>query len=125
MFSHLSFASLPVTDLDRALAFWRDVMGLTVVTDASSHGMRWVELEVPGARTRLHLDPVAALPETERPVLPLITPNLATTVETLRGRSAMIVAEPKTAEWDPGTTYATIRDSEGNLILIASRRHGE
>ena len=32
-----------------------------------------------------------------------------------------VMVEPKPAEWDSGVTYAMIRDSEGNLVLIASR----
>ena len=54
-------------------------------------------------------------------MLPLIAPDVAAAVETLRARGVEIAAEAKPAEWDPGTIYAMIRDSEGNLVLIASR----
>jgi lactoylglutathione lyase len=34
MFSYVKFAHLPVRDQDRALAFYRDKVGLKVATDA-------------------------------------------------------------------------------------------
>lgn len=121
MFSHLTFVSLPVLDVGRARDFWRDAMGLRVETDAPDGESRWVMLEIPGARTKVHLDPVARIPDNGKPVLPLIAADVAGAVETLRERGVEVVAEPKPAEWDAGTIYAMIRDSEGNLILIASR----
>ncbi len=122
MLSHISFASIPVTDLDRALAFWRDVMGLVVTTDSDAiPGMRWIMLEMPGARTRLHLDKVETIPEANKPTLPLIASDVVGFVETLRSRGVDIVGEPKPAEWDAETIYALIRDTEGNVVLIASR----
>ena len=38
---------LKVADLDRALAFYRDVLGLTVNTDVSNDGFRWLTLTTP------------------------------------------------------------------------------
>lgn len=122
MFSHVSFASIPVTDLERALAFWRDVMGLEVTVDSDAiPGMRWIMLRLGSAETQIHLDLVEAMPVRGKPALPLIAPDTEATIETLRGRGVEIVGEPKPAEWDAETTYALIRDSEGNVILIASR----
>ena len=122
MFSHVSFASIPVVDLERALAFWRDVMGLEVTVDSTAiPDMRWVMLKPEEGRTQIHLDPVETMPARERPALPLIARDVLGTVERLRERGVEIVQEAKPAEWDPGTTYALVRDSEGNLILIASR----
>ena len=114
MISHISFASIPVTDANRALAFWRDVMGLAVTVDSTAiPGMRWIMLRPGGAETQLHLDLVETMPESDRPALPLIAPDLPGTIRHLRERGVEIVAEPKPAEWDSETTYALIRDSEG------------
>ncbi|HEU0220879.1 MAG TPA: VOC family protein [Paracoccaceae bacterium] len=120
MFSHISFASIPVVDLERARDFWRDKMGLTVAVDASYGESRWIMLEIPGANTRLHLDKVAAMPAADEPALPLIAPDVVGTITSLRRQGVEVTTEPRPAEWDPGTTYAMVRDSEGNLILIAS-----
>ena len=54
-------------------------------------------------------------------MLPLIAEDVPGTIETLRGRGVEVVTEAKPAEWDQATTYAMIRDSEGNAVLIASR----
>lgn len=122
MIDHISFASIPVTDLDRALAFWRDVMGLDVETDAEwQPGMRWVTLRAGDSRTKLHLDLVSEMPKQTRPVLPLIDTDVAGTTERLRAADVKIVREPGPAEWDEGTTYTMIHDSEGNLILLSSK----
>lgn len=121
MIARVPFTSLAVTDIDRALAFWRDTMGLTVTVDSTAMpGMRWVMLRPGTAETQIHLDRVDALAPRDKPALPLTVTDLAGTVETLRGRGVEIVMEPKPAEWDPSTTYALIRDSEGNVIYLGA-----
>ena len=53
--NRINFVSLPVVDQDRALAFYRDVMGFDVHTDAPyGEGYRRIFLTLPGAETRLH-----------------------------------------------------------------------
>ncbi|MEL6218824.1 MAG: VOC family protein [Pseudomonadota bacterium] len=119
MISRIAFVSLSVTDLDRAIGFWRAVMGFAVTVDSEAMpGMRWVMLKAGDAETELHLDPVDALPPRDKPALPLTVADLDATVETLRSRGAAVVMEPKPAEWDPSTRYALIRDSEGNVIYL-------
>lgn len=74
MISRITFASLPVTDLDRALAFWRDIVGLEVTADSEAvPGMRWIMLRPQGAETQLHLDLVETMPKATKPALPLIS----------------------------------------------------
>ena len=54
MFSHVKFAHLPVRDQDRALAFYRDKVGLKVATDAPYRDhLRWIELAVGELPTHL------------------------------------------------------------------------
>lgn len=122
MISHIGFATIPVTDLDRALVFWRDVMGFDVTADADyMPGMRWVTVRPAGARTHLHFDKVDEMPERDKPALPLIAPDVAAAVEKIRAGGAEIVTEPGPAPWDEETTYAMFNDTEGNLILLSSR----
>lgn len=122
MISHITFTSIPVTDLDRAKAFWRDVMGFEASHDAEPFpGMRWIMLTPPGARTAIQLDRVDAMPETDMPALPLVCDDVPGTVATLRGKGVEIVSEPGPAPWDASTTMATFADSEGNKILLATQ----
>ncbi|MEM7684258.1 MAG: VOC family protein [Pseudomonadota bacterium] len=122
MISHITFSSIPVTDLDRAKAFWTDIMGFEETYDAMPiPEMRWIMLTPPGAQTAIQLEKVETLPETDMPALPLIAHNVAATVDTLRAKDIEILSEPGPAPWDDATTMATFRDSEGNKILLASQ----
>ena len=56
MLTHISFVSVPVDDVERAMAFYRDVLGMEVVSDAPGPFGRWVMLSLEGAETRVHLD---------------------------------------------------------------------
>ncbi|HXZ99518.1 MAG TPA: VOC family protein [Candidatus Binatia bacterium] len=50
--------AVPVSDHDRALGFYRDVLGLEVRRDAPfGPGLRWVEVGAPGAETTVALAP--------------------------------------------------------------------
>ena len=122
MIDHISFASIPVTDLDRAIAFYRDVLGLGVDTDAEfMPGARWVMMRPGEARTKLHLDLVETMPEATKPAIPFISTDVAADIEKARAAGATIDAEPGPAPWNAETTFAMFRDSEGNQILLSSQ----
>ena len=122
MISHISFHSLPVTDQDRALAFWRDVMGFQVTVDADyMPGMRWIMLRPGGAETQIHLDKVETMPQRDKPAIPLIAQDVAAAIEKIRTAGATITTEPQPAPWDADTTFALFLDSETNLILLSSK----
>jgi catechol 2,3-dioxygenase-like lactoylglutathione lyase family enzyme len=54
----IATVAIPVSDQDRAIAFYRDVLGFEVRMDAAfGDGDRWVELAPPGAATSLALVP--------------------------------------------------------------------
>ncbi|MEL6997751.1 MAG: VOC family protein, partial [Pseudomonadota bacterium] len=121
MISKISFASIPVTDLDRAKAFWSETMGFEVSVDVEAiPGMRWIMLRVGTAETQLHLNDVKEMPETSMPALPFTASDVSGTIEDLRAKGVEIVREPGPAEWDASMTYALFRDSEGNVIMVGS-----
>lgn len=121
MLRHVSFVTIPVTDHDRALAFWRDVLDCPVKADAEyMPGQRWIMLTIGDARTGVHLDLVEEMPPQEKPVLPIIA-DVETTIDRLKDHGAKIVQDPVPAPWDETTTFAMFNDSEGNLILLASK----
>ncbi|KOV68421.1 VOC family protein [Streptomyces sp. MMG1121] len=49
--THASFVTLPVSDQDRALRFYRDVLGLEVTADRDMPQGRWLQVAPAGART--------------------------------------------------------------------------
>ena len=121
MLTHISFVSVPVDDVERAMAFYRDVLGMEVVSDAPGPFGRWVMLSVEGAETRVHLDqrPEGAAPP-GKPVLVLISTDLDADCAAIGGRGGEVIAEPATAEWNPDMSRAILRDSEGNAILLTT-----
>lgn len=122
MITNITFASLSVTDLDRAKAFWSDVIGFEVTVDSDAiPGMRWIMLRPGQAETQVHLNLVESLPPMDMPALPFTAPDVPGMVEMLRGKGVEIVREPGPAEWNEAATYALFRDSEGNLIMISDQ----
>lgn len=119
MLRHVKFAHLPVTDQDRAIAFWRDVVGVTVATDeAYGEGWRWVELDVAGAVTRLLLTRRADATPSGQPDVILVCDDVDKTYDALKARGADFTQPPSDAPWRAGERYALFRDSEGNLVML-------
>jgi predicted enzyme related to lactoylglutathione lyase len=56
MIRAVKFVSVPVTDQDRALAFYTGKLGFAIATDQPmGPDARWIELRIPGAETKLVL----------------------------------------------------------------------
>ena len=52
MIRGVKFASIPVTDQDRAIGFYTEKVGFRLVTDQPfTDEQRWIELGIPGADT--------------------------------------------------------------------------
>src|SRR5437660_12641245 len=53
MISHIKFVSIPVRDQNRALDFYSEKLGFTIITDQPfDEKQRWIELRIPKAETR-------------------------------------------------------------------------
>jgi predicted enzyme related to lactoylglutathione lyase len=122
MLKRINFQSIPAADQDRAIAFYGDVLGLRVQTDApNSDGSRWIFLEIPGSETKLHL--CAAGEVTVKPGVPalcLVCDDVDAEARRLAARGVAMTAGPGDAPWDPHVRWAMFSDSEGNLVLIQS-----
>ena len=122
MITNISFASIPVTDLDRAKVFWSETVGFDVTVDVEAiPGMRWIMLRVGDSATQLQFNDVSEMPETSMPAMPFASTDVAGTIEMLRGKGVEIIKDPGPAEWDANMTYALFKDSEGNVILVGSQ----
>src|SRR5262249_32046547 len=56
MIRGVKFVSIPVSDQDRALAFYTEVLGFRLLTDQPFNDkQRWLELGIPAADTRVVL----------------------------------------------------------------------
>lgn len=121
MFKHVKFSGLPVSDQDRAMAFYRDVLGLIVATDQQyGSGWRWIELEVPGSPTRILFERRPDDKPGEQPSLILVVDDIDSVFAELKARDVVFDQEPIDAPWAPKERYALLRDSEGNLVMLGS-----
>ena len=120
---HVQFAELPVSDQDRAKAFYVEHFNCEVVADApmGQDGWRWVELKFPGAETNLHFVRRRREAPDEEPVMMLVADDVPAVIGALRASGVEILTEPQEAPWQPGRTVAEFRDSEGNSMAIGSR----
>ncbi len=121
MLTRIAFQSIPVDDQDRAIAFYTDVLGLTVHTDVPyGDNWRWVFLEFDGAETRLHFARREEITVHEKPTLALVCDDIDAACARWKAMGVDITHGPDDAPWQPGVRWATIHDSEGNTLFIES-----
>jgi catechol 2,3-dioxygenase-like lactoylglutathione lyase family enzyme len=122
MLKRINFQSIPVRDPQRALEFYRDMLGMRVHTDMPyQDGQRWIFMEIPGAQTLLQFggaDEVTYKPGV--PVLCLVCDDADAEAQRLAAAGVAMTGGPDTAPWDAAVRWAMFRDSEDNLILIQS-----
>lgn len=121
MLKFVKFAELPVMDQDRALRFYTEKVGLKVAQDAPyMDGWRWIELEIPGADTRIMFTKRQDEGNEDAPRLVLIADSVDATYQELSKKGVHFTKPPTKAPWNPSETFAQFRDSEGNGIVIGS-----
>jgi catechol 2,3-dioxygenase-like lactoylglutathione lyase family enzyme len=100
---------VPVSDQDRALEFYRDVLGFEVRGDtAYGEGERWLEVAPPGAATSI------AIVETR---LAWATDDVRAQYDDLRGQGVEVDAEFMGGE-GPVPPMFCFRDPDGNNFLV-------
>lgn len=121
MIKRIKFLGIPVQDQDRAFRFYTEKLGFRVLTDQEfSDKQRWIELSIPGAETGVVLftpegqeDRIGTFVNTSWEV-----DDLARTHDELLARGVEFVKPPKKEPWG---TFAIMKDSEGNQIVLSSR----
>ncbi len=128
--------SLPHTDPEASLVFYRDTLGFEVRNDVGSGAMRWIEVGPVGQpETSILLAPPAVDPgvtdEERRTIVEMMakgtygwillaTKDLDDTFERLQAGDAEVVQEP--TEQPYGVRDCAFRDPAGNLIRIKELR---
>lgn len=120
MIKGIKFASVPVRDQDRALAFWREQAGFAVGTDQPMGTQRWIELRIPGADTRL----VLFTPEghenrigTAQNVV-FWTDDVEATWKQMAAKGVMFATPPKKEPWG---TFVSFQDPDGNRFVLGTK----
>ena len=120
MISHLKFVSVPVTDQDRALAFYTGKLGFRVATDQPfSDTQRWIELRIGDSQTRFvlftpdgHEDRIGGFFNGS-----LACDDAEATYRQLKARGVEFVSQPKKEPWG---TYMIMKDPDGNQFVVGS-----
>jgi predicted enzyme related to lactoylglutathione lyase len=121
VYKYVKFTQLSVTNQDRALKFYSEKVGLVVASDNPYQGdWRWIELEIPGAQTRILLSRRNDETLTDTPSLLLVSDDVKAAYEELKKKEVDFTQELIQAPWNPQQTFALFRDTEGNIVMISS-----
>ena len=120
MITHLKFASVPVSDQDRALAFYTEKLGFRVATDQPfNEKQRWIELRIGSSDTRFVLFTTDDGPKPGSPFAgALACDNVERTFEELSAKGVEFLGRPKAEPWG---TFAIMKDPDGNQFVLSSR----
>jgi len=127
----LKYTNVTVSDVDEAVAFYRDGLGLEVRNDVANGGFRWVTL---GSAAQPGIEIVLSEPHAGRsqadgdamqqllakgqlPMLVFSTDDLDATFEQARKTGAEVLQEPIDQPWGPRDS--AFRDPSGNTVRIA------
>lgn len=116
--TNLELVSVPVSDQDRAKAFYTNVLGFAVLADNEmGPDMRWVMLRPPGARTNITLTTwFPGMPAGSLTGAVLGCDDLEATVAELESRGLEFdEAEIQQASWG---RWKTFRDPDGNSWVL-------
>lgn len=122
MISHLKFASIPVRDQARALDFYTEKLGCTILADKPFDGkQRWIELRIPQAETRLvlftpdeHQDRIGTFSG-----LSFACDDVEKTYAEYKERGVEFDGPPKKQPWG---TFVIFKDSEGNSFVLGTAK---
>jgi uncharacterized glyoxalase superfamily protein PhnB len=122
MISHIKFVTVPVADQNRALDFYTDKLGFTIITDQPFDGkQRWIELRVPKAETRIVLFTMDGEEKRVGSMMPatFACDDIDKTYEELSSRGVEFEGKPQKQHWG---SYAMFKDSEGNRWVLSQDR---
>ena len=127
----LRFTNVTVNDVDEAIGFYRDALGLEVQNDVASGEHRWVTL---GTDTQPGLGIVISEPHAGRsqadgdamqelltkgslPLLVFSSDDVDGAFERIRATGAEVLQEPMDQPWGPRD--CAFRDPSGNTVRIS------
>ncbi|HOB57973.1 MAG TPA: VOC family protein [Rhodoglobus sp.] len=124
----LKYSQITVNDVDEALGFYRDALGLDVLNDVASGGFRWVTLgsgegteivlsEPHAGRSQADGDTIQELlTKGVMPIIVFTTDSLDETFERVQASGAEVLQEPIVQPWGPRD--CAFRDPSGNTVRI-------
>ena len=127
----LQYTHIAVSDVDEALAFYRDALGLEVQQDVPAGEFRWVTLGTPAqpglgivladphaGRSQAEGDAIAELlAKGSMPMLVFASDDVDATFEKVRASGAEVLQEPMDQGWGPRD--CAFRDPSGTTVRIS------
>ncbi|MFF9625361.1 VOC family protein [Streptomyces griseosporeus] len=120
--THASFVTLPVTDQDRALRFYTDVLGFEVVVDRQMPPGRWLQVAPQGAQTVFTLSGPGMggfEPGSARGIM-LVTTDVDADCARLAA-AGTAVQGPDDVPWG---RMASFTDPDGNGLMLLTEKEG-
>jgi len=122
MISQLKFITIPVCDQKRALGFYTEKLGFTIIADKPfNKDQRWIELRIPKADTRV----VLFTPEGHENRVGTFSgcsfacDDVDQTYAEYKARGVEFEGPVQKQPWG---TFATFRDSEGNSFVLSTSK---
>jgi catechol 2,3-dioxygenase-like lactoylglutathione lyase family enzyme len=121
MIKRIKFASIPVSNQDRALEFYTTKLGFKLITDQQfDDDQRWIELRIPGGETGVvlftpdeHRDRIGTAQH-----ISFMTDDVEQTFKELAAKGVQFDGEPQKMEWG---TFVTFRDPDGNRFVLGTK----
>jgi catechol 2,3-dioxygenase-like lactoylglutathione lyase family enzyme len=119
MINRVDVVSIPVSDQDRAKAFYRDVLGFEELSDQPmGPDMRWVQLAPKDSATSVTLVTwFESMPAGSLRGLVLHTPTLDADVAKLHAKGL----ETSAIQSQPWARFVTFSDPDGNGLVLQQR----
>jgi predicted enzyme related to lactoylglutathione lyase len=119
--THASFVTLPVSDQDRALRFYTDVLGFDVTSDLDTPQGRWLQVAPKGAQTVFTLSGPGMgdfRPGESRGIM-LVTTDVDADCARL-AEAGVRVQGPDDLPWGRMASFA---DPDGNGLMLLTEAH--
>lgn len=121
MIRGVKLVSVPVSDQEQAVAFYRDKLGFEKTTDAPfMEGKRWIEMTPPGGGTRVVLFPPMEGHEDRlgsfQPIV-FTTDDVEREYENLTAQGVEFAQPPKKEQWGWSSVF---KDQDGNMFALTS-----
>ena len=118
--THASFLTLPVADQDRALRFYRDVLGFEVTADLDMPSGRWLQVAPEGAQTVFTLSGpgMGGFTPGEARGIMLVTTDVDADCARLTA-AGVAVEGPDDLPWG---RMASFRDQDGNGLMLITEK---
>ena len=128
----LKYVNVTVNDVDEALKFYTEGLGMSIQMDVSNGGFRWVTVGSPdqpglgvvlsephAGRSQADGDALQALlTKGQLPSIVFLTDDVDAAFERLQAHGAEVLQEPIEQPWGPKD--CAFRDPSGNLVRISA-----